>query len=421
MAQVKIPYGPPGQLSQQIFIRDYWKILSCIVSEAFDNDTNRLALIDFAGLHDLMLRTWDQMEPRVRSHLENSSAGILEEGDFIVCFGNFSYLLITSRLQTTTATMLAHEIALKAERELFGTQQSQNIITAKQIIALTEDGLIYQSGDNGDGLAADATLSMPVDTESNKQLYVLGDVGYSMVPVWDVRRNRILSYRLKASWAVGENDTKDDSELEQLFEPGMELAIDLATLQEAAKDINDVYDHDRFASFTLPVHYDTLTNSNLKTKYLAAVNRIWPITPERLYFEIGRVPEDVEPNVLVESITSFQVFYHGLLVTVPWNFDSFEALENIGVYSIGVDVEHDDRPESKIMAELEIFISRTSRYTMRTHAFGLKSMSLTVAAVCAGFDFVGGQPVTLSLEGWVPDDYLMNPVDLYKKIISAKS
>lgn len=421
MIDVKIPYGPPGQSTQQELIRDYWKILSSMISEAFMSDPNRLALIDLEGLHDLLLRTWDQMEPLVHSHLENSSEEVLGQGDVIVSFGNFSYLLITSKAQPMSASALAQKIALKAEQNLFGTQKAQNIITVNQVTDLAEDGLIYQSDNKDDDFATDEMLSMPVDTESEKQLFVLGDVNYNLVPIWDVRRNNVLSYRLKTTWAVGENSIKDDSELEQLSDSSMKLVIDMSALQEAAKSINEVYEHNRFGSFILPVHYDILASSNLRTKYLDAVTNIWPIAPDRLYFEIESVPGDVDPNKLAESIASFHAFYNGILVTVPWGFDSFETLKKIGVYSIGVNVEHDDRSETEIMAEMEAFITKISRYPIRTHALGLKTMSLTVAAVCAGFDFVGGQPVTSSLEGWAPDDYLISPVDLYKKIISAKS
>jgi len=368
-------------------------------------------------LHQFLLRTWDEAQPRIHESLNQEIWETFGEKAFVVGLGPTSYLLIVDEGQSVSAVDAAIEIAQKVEAGLFGGETQKHAIQVFEIADVTSEGIRASLVSSPSNSPSDK-VSMPKETptgEGGHQI-VLQDASFQMAPIWDVRRSNILAYRLKAMWCNPDGSVVDEADLAKLFaEKRIELALDLEALQRASREINDVFERDTLASIIIPVHYDIVTSS-FREKYFKALTRLGPDAPERVFFEIENAPETIDVEALRLSTAPLRAFYHGVILTVPWSFQLFSDVRELGFFSVGVDIEHDTRSEDDVMRDMDAFVTRASSHPIRTHIVGTHSVSQSVAAVCAGFDFVGGQPVSETLEGWEPDDYMMKPIDLYKSL-----
>jgi len=79
----------------------------------------------------------------------------------------------------------------------------------------------------------------------------------------------------------------------------------------------------------------------------------------------------------------------------------------------------DGRPENEIIAELETLASEARARGLHSHVHGLTEMNLSVAAACAGIDFIGSHAIAEEMDELEPDDSLAKPIDLFKTLLTA--
>ena len=135
---------------------------------------------------------------------------------------------------------------------------------------------------------------------------------------------------------------------------------------------------------------------------------------QRLLFEIVRIPSGADREDVVAAVNRIRPHGHGVFLRTGANPGALGHFATLGVMGVGLDVYHDARPEDAVMSALEDFVEEVSQQGLHTYVVGLRSVSLSVAAVCAGFDFVGSREIAASLEPWGLDDHVVKPLDLFR-------
>jgi len=176
------------------------------------------------------------------------------------------------------------------------------------------------------------------------------------MPLWDVTANEIFCYVCENMWNTGTDEQVSEDALNAFFSKTRHVfALDRAALHKAIAQAQDFLDRYIFTQILIPVHYSTITLEVFAQPYLDSCNQdVWPVI-DSIYFEITKIPTDVNAEDLSRAIESLSTFAQKILLQFDSGFCQFDAISTDGVYSVGLDFRYDERPHEEIHAELEAF------------------------------------------------------------------
>lgn len=265
--------------------------------------------------------------------------------------------------------------------------------------------------------------SMPSDIEARiSSTTVLADPEFRYYPLWDVRANGVFCYICEPFWNIGNGVPLPEEDLGQAFDDsGRLLTLDLETLRHAVIRAEEVAVGYGVFSALIPVHFTTLTNPDTRLAYGEACNAsVWPVI-DSLNFEIIRLPTALNGAELTEVVNQIRSFGNTVMVRVDAGFDDFDELPLDDLDALGLDIRGDDRPEDQIIESLRDFASRAASMGISKYVHGIVHATISLAAVAAGYDYVGSDAIAEPLEEWAPDGDTVAPVDLLKTLLNSKS
>ena len=265
---------------------------------------------------------------------------------------------------------------------------------------------------------AAAPVAEPVPPREKPRGFVLADTEFSYVPVWEVRRNVVFCYLCEPFWKLPDGQTiREDALGDQLADIRRLAAVDTEVLRDAAAVADDILEHDRMAQLLVPVHFRTLASRDGADRYSGAVRSASIELHERIFLEIVGVPADFDRDHLARVVEGLRSVCRGVFARVDFGFRRFADLATCHVYSVGLSLSGDNRREADIIADFTGFIDGAAAASIKSHVHGIRTTSVSVAAVCAGFDLVGSEGIGTALEGCVMDNYLVKPTDIYKRLM----
>jgi len=409
-----------GQETQGPLERDYWKLLSLMMQDHLLKDTDAIILVRFEQLQHFAKDIWKEAAVSLASIVAAESENLLARDDLILGFDDISYIVIAGEKNHESSSDIAQRLADAIGLHLMGSPLGRSSIELWQVRGITDKGI----SSTQITVSQTAVPSLPEDKEQGIQsdLKLIGTAKFNFLPIWHVRRNVVMAFECVPRWQLDSGDILDEIDLSERFQKhDMVYALDAETVQHAVDQVINVIEHDALASIVVPIHYDTICNDLGFELFLRAYGGLMPVWRERVSFEIKSIPVDTDFEKLKATIQRIWPYCYGLYVQVPFDFQGIGDFGVEGLLSIGLDLNHDDREEAVIISDLENFITKAAEYnTLHTHAFGLKTVSLSVAAICAGFDYIGSRPIEKELDGWGLDDFLIKPIDLYKQLLKSR-
>ncbi len=215
------------------------------------------------------------------------------------------------------------------------------------------------------------------------------ELGYR--PIWDARRGAI--YMLLARpggsrWIdlmfKGHPVTIDDTNTRMIAETCYHI------LERAANDLKHSVARDHKCLVTLPVHYDAIHSDSLVQAYLTHARRIPSKLREMICVELIGAPHGLPCNRLFDLVTSLRLLFRGVMRRTGLDHTDFRAPGEIGVLAYGVDVQPVAEPERDQIRQFDRYCAAATRFNAKTYLHGLRTGSLTTAAIAAGFTFING-------------------------------
>lgn len=390
---------------------DQWRLLKQHLSLLLPEGRERLCLVRLDRLKELYGKAWDRIGDGIHKVLREEALGLLGEGGTLLRYDALAYLLIC---EEGAAAALVAPLEKKVRERLFGDGSTESLFEAFQVTSLQGDAL--RCTPLPDRAAPVPTPPNPPAPKREEKL-VLGDAEFVHNPVWDVRANMVLAYQCSPTWSLGINETAGEEDLGAGFtDKRMEFGLDLETLHKAQAQVSEAMNRNAHVSILVPVHYNTLATAATAERYEEICRRDSLHWDRRLLFEVIRMPRAVSPDTLSAAIGRMAPYCAATFLRTGFDVDP-AFLERLppGAVSVGVDASKDRRPEDDIIADMEAFVERATERSVSTYILGLETVSLGVAAVCAGFDYIASAQIARSLEPWGMDDHWVKPIDLFKE------
>ncbi len=171
-------------------------------------------------------------------------------------------------------------------------------------------------------------------------------------------------------------------------------------------------------NLSFPLHFSTLVDRDTRQRFSDMTRYVAEDVRKRMVLEIVDIPlelKTMEREVLKATLTELDC---SRIARVPLGTTGFALLKAIGVVSVGCDLSQSRLQESDILPLLDKHVEVANSHGLKTYIHGLNSISLTTAAVCAGFDHIDGETVGSITD--LPDEaYPLDPRAMYAKVKKA--
>ena len=242
-------------------------------------------------------------------------------------------------------------------------------------------------------LGADEPLSL--SPSSPRPSDPFAELSYSYRPSWDPARGVIAAYlcvpmlpevpgvarRVPAALVL-----KDDA-------PALER-LDFVTLHHAIGVAQGFVREKRRLLITAPVRFATLGAAAHRQRYIEILDeRLSPDAASLLVIELVGVPDGVAEARLLESCEPLRAHARAVIMRLRPDFTDFSPFAAAHVAAVGCDLSGQSGPELALMQQMARFSRGAAKAGVATYLRGIASVSLTAAALGAGFAHVDGDAV----------------------------
>lgn len=242
----------------------------------------------------------------------------------------------------------------------------------------------------------------------------LDQVRFLFRPIWDVKRQAAFNFIcVPVMKTPGGRIVSGEASVEGLGDRHMRLDYDLRLLKRVVDELTRMGAEDRRLLFTIPVHVDTVSSGAFRAEYLK-LWRVVPLSLQRLaIFDLVGGSDGFPQSRLIEILPSLKPMSRAVTLRMPIaSSHSFGRFAHVGLHALSS--EAPAGREENAIGDIEKFVIAAEKAHLLTYLHGIRTGSLALAAVGAGFSFIDG-PTIGSAEANPKDALRFSMEDLYAK------
>lgn len=309
-----------------------------------------------------------------------------------------------------------------------GVADFELLMAAEQVLDVTGEQLRLWSAigirDNGLEFAPldveEIECNPPEDPATHpKTDIVLTDAEFSYFPMWDVQASEIFGYTCENVWNTGEGSYVAEEALDAFFAKHRYVyALDKEALHNAVRQTQSFLDRYMFTNIVIPVHYSTMATPELSDPYMETCNEgVWTVR-DNVYFEITKVPADLDCDTLLRAIDRLTPYGEGVWLRLEQDFSEFGAIPADKLTSVGLGFQYDQRSREEKWNTLETFIEATNGLDVARHAHGLEDMDTCITAVNLGYGYISSIAIAPPLDVSQPEEMAL-PSDVLRAMLKG--
>lgn len=418
---------PPTQISTMPLSRDeFEQALSGYLTTRDVLVAGKVQLLDLQAVRKRTCKKSTRLADSIDVFAQHAIERRLTKADFYVPFkGN--YLIAFGELSKGPAQLKCALIAEEITRRLFGKETS-NDVAVKTVVAEVhgDKNLKGLQGVEAIALAAERA-GMSADSKSDDArtgetpdaASLPLDLQFFYRPMWHVRRKVISTFECIPAWSKSSGQLLiGDEVLRKPHHPAAIADLDIKILCRLIDDLHDETKRENRRLLALRVHYTTLNDKNVLQLYLGLWRQIPGVFRRAIVVELVGLPKGVPNSRMLEMSLMLKPLTRARIVCLSLDEPDFNAVSDGGFFAVGADLRNHAGTELKLIKQMENFAEKASRQGFNTYIHGLDSLSLTTAAVCAGFHFIDGDGIT-SLIDAPKQMYPLDAQSLYRRLAST--
>jgi hypothetical protein len=213
---------------------------------------------------------------------------------------------------------------------------------------------------------------------------------FAFEPVWNLRQGVVSAFRCvvvtqsERSRTVGETMTAEAEKIAQDAHLDGELLTHV--LGEWAK-----LPPGAVCLLIVPVHYETLASAVHRRRYLELASGMPEALRKFLVFEITHLPDGVMAERLQDLTRYLKRFCRMTTALTSITSDQFKAIAKAEIQIVSCVAEGSS--ERRLFQLMDKYAEGANAQQLQAGIYGVKSPSLTTAAMGAGFVYVGGEAI----------------------------
>lgn len=230
----------------------------------------------------------------------------------------------------------------------------------------------------------------------------------SFEPVFYVPRKTIGLYRCQASLQLPTEQLSYRAILDNVDDPEFIGTLDRLILEHAIRTLYGVLGGSKRSAVLIPVSYRTLNWPKGQREYLNACKQLSPTCRSLVIWEIHDVPIDSWSVRLAPLVNVIKPYGRQVFMLIPVEkyvgltqhrqlFRRLASVQANGVRCVVADLSRVSASEERKIEFLDAWAESAEKSTLHTSIQGVDSLSLAMAAVGAGIDYISGPAVADSI------------------------
>lgn len=361
--------------------------------------SSRVYLIDLDAIRQRMGEKWPQVAGKAQAITLQSIERHLTPTDMASPYGDGTFLLVFSRLSQREAELKCLLIAREAGRRLVGSDEAADMVKVRSVVVEDDGSMAFVDADLD---ASTAALRREVGAAAIRSLKALPRLLTDGLGHWDELQfiyRPLLSLRgmVVSTFICVPIRALDHgayaSGYRVLTDPGDECQIadlDTVVLAKVVADLTATGNRDVRALLSLPVHFQTLAVPRFRDVYLDLCRRHLTTFDTRVIFELVELPEGIVQSRLHNLVATLRPYSRAVIARLPLGQNSLASFRLAGLHAVGADIYYSRDPEPSLMRSMDQFVEKAEKQSLKTYIHGLRTVSLTTAAISSGFDYIDG-------------------------------
>lgn len=388
--------------------------------------------LHFLGLDQVRAHfgdNWPKLASRAEALVRRAIERRLSPLDVYRKTGDLNFVILFGSLSGREAELKSVLIAEEITRMLVGEEMGAGMLAVKT--AATEvDGpetlrKLGSSMDIAQVIESEVEIERlrreapPTDAaDEPAAVDPLASVHFLYRPIWDVKRSAVANFGLLPAKRLAAGQWRHGEDLPGLQDPEVRRRFDLMLLDRAMADLRAMERQGRRLVISVPVHFESISVATRRTAYVARWRALSPEARALGVFELIGLPDGIPQGRLAEIASHLRGDARGVLARVPLTTQSFRNFSDTGISAIGTEIGNEIMTEERLMGAFRDFAANAERARLPAYIHGLRSFSLTIGAIGAGFAFVDGDPVS-SVSEQPEGAYRFGLDDLYAKRLGS--
>lgn len=226
------------------------------------------------------------------------------------------------------------------------------------------------------------------------------DLQFSYLPMWHGPSQKIGIYRCQTTVRAADGTIMKPPQEAQDQQADFWAIVDRLTLRRARDDMRKAIERRVFNGILVPVHFSTIRRHGSRGPFLELCTNIPKDFRKFLLWEIRACPINCWSTDLAEAVDKIAPFGRAVFLTVedfpaslPAVKRSLPALRGAGVQKLGLDASALGESEAEVLRLLETMAKLAEANRLKCYGDGFHSLSLTICAVCMGYEYLSGAPI----------------------------
>ena len=404
MPQLRVPSPAPAPAAAEDFEDRLRLLASQRSAEALQ--AGQISIIGLDRVRERFGDAWERLAERAQRIARNTIERHLLPGDIFREWHDTSYVIVFASLDPERAKMKCLLIADEVMKALLG-EDGGDLISVRSAVAQLEPGLGALLGLSADRFqpigpdvgAGDRDAVPPDDAPAAAASAPAATTApthrFAYCPMWDTTQNAISAYRCIAL-PEDAQETVFAGEADRAYanDPDKLAALDFEVQAHVVKDLARLCADGRRVLVILTVHFDTIGSTARRTRYAQGLSRLIPTAAAKLLvIEIADVPDGVPQSRLHDLVSPLRPLCRGMTARVRLETPDLSGFGGSLLHAVGCSIATHRSAELTIIQQMGRFARVAEKAGVACFVHGIPSVSLTAAAVGAGFRYVDGSAV----------------------------
>lgn len=361
--------------------------------------------VHLLGLAELKLKLgdkWPSLRERILDHLTKIVTSHIGASDVFFSRSDDEHIIVFSEVSEEASRVICSKILRELSAIYLGSADTSSLVV-KTAVGKCEGELLFEdrpldaifkdiAPDVPEEKTAPAAPVPPAVSSSPDEEEMPYDVMYK--PIWDVRNETISTYMVNTQSIDryknihrGYDVLVDANCIEAM------IGMDYMVMVETINTMDDLFQNNFRAIFTLPVCYETLFNTDMIQGFLSRCKIIPPVLYKYISFALINFPEGVPETKLRFIVSNLMSYSRGVVVALDSIPQNVAYYQECGVKGLSIKSPDKLVQSGEYWTQLAYFVNKCKQVKMYTAMENIHLKEDLLLAKEVGINFLSGDSI----------------------------
>lgn len=369
-------------------------------------------LISMARIKERIGERWPHYAVKADRIARNAIERYLVGGDIYARWKDAGYIIVFATLDARQAQIKSILIGDEITKALLG-EEEVNLAQVHSVEVQSDGELTFSEVPPVEQLVAETVSDLAAPSERVTIIDVeepapgpavpradpLADLSFCYRPSWDPARGVIAAYLCVPQLPDGPSGHRRYAPIVLGNDTTALEKLDFAVMKHVIGVLDGLIREKRRLLVTMPVRFETLAAAAQRRRYIDTLQaKLSAEAASLLVIELVSVPDGVPQARLIEISSPLRAHARAVIARLRPDTTEFASFAGSRIAAVGCDIIRQSGSEMVLMQQMARFSRGATKAGLATYLRGIGSLSLTAAALGAGFAHVDGDAIAAPVD-----------------------